>query len=366
MFLTGHTGFKGSWLSTWLIKLGAEVTGYALAPNTQPSMFTLLKLDKHVHSIYGDVRDLENLSQCLADSKAEIFIHLAAQPLVRQSYKDPVETYSTNVMGTVSALEAVRQNPAVKAFLNVTTDKCYQNNEWVWPYRETDRLGGKDPYSNSKACSELITQCYRDSFFPADDYPKHQVAIATARAGNVIGGGDWAEDRLIPDVIRAFQKNETAQVRNPQSIRPWQHVLEPLSGYLLLAEQLIVSGEKHSEAWNFGPSLASCQNVEWLLGRITSLWKDSPGYSIAPNYQNKAHESAILKLDHSKATDLLNWQPIWSLTTALEKTIAWYQLGAEHSACTSFQIDQYQADLKEKLTSSKRILVNLQSIPVPT
>ena len=272
VFLTGHTGFKGSWLSIWLHSLGAEVTGYALEPPTDPSLFSLAGVDGLLTSIIADVRDLERLQAEMVHAAPEIVIHMAAQPLVRDSYKIPVETYATNVMGTVHLLEALRSCPALRAVVNVTTDKVYENREWLWGYREIEPMGGYDPYSNSKGCSELVTAAYRSSYFNPLDYSRHGVAVATARAGNVIGGGDWANDRLIPDVVRSILAGEPVQIRNPGAIRPWQHVLEPLSGYLTLAEHLFAGGARYAQGWNFGPAEEDARPVAWLVERLCSDW----------------------------------------------------------------------------------------------
>jgi len=321
VFVTGHTGFKGTWLCLWLTKLGAQVTGYALEPPTQPSLFELTRLTELLSSHTADIRDFENLSAVLHEAQPEIVFHMAAQPLVRDSYKIPVETYSTNVMGTVHLLEAVRRSPSVRAVVNVTTDKCYETGEWTRGYHENDRLGGYDPYSNSKACSELVTSAYRSSFFNPQLYKQHRVAIATARAGNVIGGGDWAADRLIPDIIRSMLTGETVRVRNPQAIRPWQHVLEPLSGYLLLAQRLYESGPEYAEGWNFGPSDADAKPVEWIVKRMCELWGNVADYIIDSG--DHPHEAYYLKLDCSKSRSRMGWQPRWNLDKALDSINEW-------------------------------------------
>ena len=265
VFLTGHTGFKGGWLALWLQRLGADVTGYALDPPTTPSLFAVARVGAGMRSIINDIRDAETLAQAMREAQPEIVIHMAAQPLVRYSYQAPVETYATNVMGTVHLLEAVRQTDSVRAVVNVTSDKCYENREWVWGYRENEPMGGYDPYSNSKGCAELVTAAYRNSYFNPAQYSQHGVALASARAGNVIGGGDWAEDRLIPDILRAIAAGEAVNIRSPHAIRPWQHVLEPLSGYLLLAQRLIEDGPAHAEGWNFGPSEEDARPVQWIV-----------------------------------------------------------------------------------------------------
>lgn len=321
VFLTGHTGFKGSWLSIWLHSLGAKVTGYALEPPTKPSLFVQAKVAELVNSVDGDVRDAERLKAEMQKVLPEIVIHMAAQPLVRDSYKIPVETYATNVMGTVHLLEAVRGCQSVRAVVNVTTDKVYENREWVWGYRENEPIGGYDPYSNSKGCSELVTSAYRSSYFNPEDYDRHGVAVASARAGNVIGGGDWANDRLIPDIIRAILAKEPVQIRNPHAIRPWQHVLEPLSGYMLLARKLYEQGSTHAEGWNFGPIDEDAQPVEWIVKRLCADWGGGATYEVDKG--EHPHEAHYLKLDCSKARMCLGWQPRWGLETALEKVVSW-------------------------------------------
>jgi CDP-glucose 4,6-dehydratase len=323
VFITGHTGFKGAWLSLWLQQLGAEVTGFALPSPTNPSVFNLTNAKTGMTSITGDVRNLVALSNALAESLAEVVIHMAAQPLVLESYKNPVETYSTNVMGTVNLLEAVRDCPTVRAFVNVTTDKCYENKEWLWSYRENETLGGYDPYSSSKACSELITSSYRNSFFNSNEFPKHLVALASARAGNVIGGGDWSKDRLIPDIIAALSNGQPAIIRNPQAIRPWQHVLEPLNGYLTLAEKLFSSGTTYAEAWNFGPSLEDAKPVSWIAEKITSIWRNGASW-ISQNL-DQPHEASCLTLDTSKAKARLFWRPHLNLEQALNLVVHWHK-----------------------------------------
>jgi CDP-glucose 4,6-dehydratase len=342
VFITGHTGFKGAWLSLWLHQLGADVTGYSLAPPTEPSLYDLCRLDELVTSITGDVRDRAALQNALQRSQAEIVIHMAAQSLVRESYLNPVETYATNVMGTVNLLEAVRRCPSVKAVLNVTTDKCYENKEWVWGYRENEPLGGFDPYSNSKACSELVTAAYRSSFFHPKDYDTHRVAVATARAGNVIGGGDWAKDRIIPDCIRALLKGKPIRVRSHRAVRPWQYVLEPLHGYLLLARRLCEEGPTFAEAWNFGPPAEDARPVEWLVRRLCEQWGEGASYEMDTG--EHPHEAHYLKLDCSKAHAKLAWHPRWNLERALAATISWtrdYRDGKDMRAASLAQIEEY-------------------------
>ncbi len=318
VFLTGHTGFKGSWLSIWLSSMGAEVTGYALAPPTSPSLFELAGLDTVTSSVVGDVRDAEALADALRRAGPEIVFHLAAQPLVRQSYQAPRHTYEVNVMGTVHLLEAVRRADTVRAVVNVTTDKCYENREWPWGYREIDPMGGHDPYSSSKACAELVTAAYRSSFFEAES---PRVSIATARAGNVIGGGDWATDRLVPDFFRAVNSGLPVRIRSPHSIRPWQHVLEPLSGYLTLAQRLGLADGADAESWNFGPEDVDAKPVEWIVRRLSSQWGDGASYEL--DIGTHVHEAGYLKLDISKARLRLGWQPRWNLEQALSACVEW-------------------------------------------
>ena len=324
VFLTGHTGFKGSWLSLWLQSLGAEVTGYALKPPTNPNLFEVAHVEKGMHSVIGDIRDLDSLKKAMKEANPDILIHMAAQPLVRYSYSNPVETYMTNVMGTVHVLEAARDNQNIKAILNVTSDKCYENREIDQGYREEDPMGGFDPYSNSKGCSELVSMAYRNSFFNIDKYQEHGVALATARAGNVIGGGDWAQDRLIPDFMRAIQAKQKVSIRNPYAIRPWQHVLEPLQGYLMLCQKLYEEGPHFSESFNFGPDEKDAKIVEWIAGHLVKTWGDGAAYEIASN-ASSLHEAHFLKLDCTKAHTLLNWQPKWNIKKALDEICAWHK-----------------------------------------
>jgi CDP-glucose 4,6-dehydratase len=341
VFVTGHTGFKGSWLTLWLRALGANVTGYALAPDTTPNLFELARVADGIDSVISDIRDRHAVLNAMKAASPEIVIHMAAQPLVRESYASPVETYETNVMGTVHVLEAVRHVPGVKSVVIVTTDKCYENHEWEWGYRENEAMGGYDPYSSSKGCAELVTSAYRRSFFNPSTYATHGVAIASARAGNVIGGGDWATDRLIPDIMRAIMREERVRIRSPHAIRPWQHVLEPLSGYLLLAEKLY-SEPRYAEAWNFGPNDADARPVQAIVERLTSQWGD--GASWALDGDEHPHEATFLKLDCSKARNRLGWQPRWNLERALDEIVAWYKAAARQEdmrAVTLEQIDQF-------------------------
>jgi len=341
VLVTGHTGFKGSWLCLLLNQLGADVYGYALEPPTHPSLFIEARIAELMTSYIGDVRNLNDLQEVVKKVQPEIVIHMAAQPLVRESYKIPVETYSINVMGTVHLLEACRNTKSVKAIVNVTTDKCYENREWHWGYRENEPMGGYDPYSNSKGCSELVTSAYRNSFFNPKDYEKHGVAIASARAGNVIGGG-WADDRLIPDFIRSITKDEKVLIRSPYAIRPWQHVLEPLTGYLTLAAKLYTEGVQYAQGWNFGPEDSDAQNVEWITNTICQLWGEGASFEIDQNPQ--PHEANYLKLDCSKAKAELGWVPKWNIETTLKSIVDWnkaYLKSDDIREVTNNQINQY-------------------------
>lgn len=340
VMLTGHTGFKGSWLLLWLQQMGATVRGYSLSPIAESSHIDLLQLSDP--STIGDIRDARRLKDEFEKFKPEIVFHLAAQPLVKKSYVDPVETFETNIGGTVNVLEAARHCGTVKVLVNITTDKVYQNYEWVWPYRESDRLGGHDPYSTSKACVELVHESYRKSFFePAG------ILTATARAGNVIGGGDWAEDRLVPDAVKAAVNKATVQVRNPQSVRPWQHVLDPLSGYLLLG-QLLLEGNKMAEgAWNFGPDTADCLSVADLLNKFCAEWSDVQWKDVSKN--TKVHEANMLRLDCSKAINMLQWNPVWNVNSAIAKTAEWYKSFYKNKQVRSVEnLREYLADARQK------------------
>lgn len=319
VFLTGHTGFKGGWTALWLQQMGAEVTGFALAPPTDPALFDVARVADGMTSIIGDIRDRDTIERALVEADPEIVLHMAAQPLVRASYDDPVGTYATNVMGTVHLLEAVRKAGRVRAAVIVTTDKCYENREWVWGYREDEAMGGHDPYSNSKGCAELVTSAYRRSFFHAGD----GTAIASGRAGNVIGGGDWAADRLIPDILRAVERGEPVLIRNPLAVRPWQHVLEPVSGYLVLAQALWENPAAAAEAWNFGPRDDDAQPVQWIVERMCEVWGQGAAWTRDDSVQ--PHEARYLKLDISKARAGLHWQPRWSLPEALDSIVAWHR-----------------------------------------
>jgi CDP-glucose 4,6-dehydratase len=338
VFVTGHTGFKGSWVCLLLRHLGASVVGYSL-PADRPSLFEQARIAESVSSIEGDVRSLDAFRTALAAHKPEIVIHMAAQSLVRRSYADPVETYATNVMGTVNLLAALRAVPSVRAVLVVTSDKCYENREWVWGYRETDAMGGFDPYSSSKGCAELVTAAFRRSFLGSD-----RLGLATARAGNVIGGGDWSPDRLVPDAIRAFRSGTTLQVRQPRAVRPWQYVLEPLTGYLILIQKLWVDAEGFSEAWNFGPGDDDNQPVEALVEQMVELWGRTANWSSAEEAQ--LHEAQLLRLDCSKARSLLRWTPSLALADAVRWTVAWYLAMDGQSDMRAFSIRQIEDYLR--------------------
>ena len=345
VLVTGHTGFKGSWLSLWLQSMGANVVGYALAPPSNPSLFEVAHVAEGMISLEGDVRNTEQVQAAVEQHQPEIVIHMAAQSLVRYSYQNPVETYATNVMGTVNVLEAVRQTSGVRAVVVITSDKCYENREWVWGYREDEAMGGYDPYSNSKGCAELVTSAYRQSFF---NTAGRTVAVASARAGNVIGGGDWAADRLIPDMVRAITEDCPVRIRNPYAIRPWQHVLEPLSGYLLLAQRLYEEGTGYAESWNFGPSEDDAKPVQWIAERFTALW--GGGASWALDQAEHPHEAHYLKLDCSKARIRLNWQPRWPFGQSLENITAWYKAHQQGKDMREFSLRQI-ADYQEQSTT---------------
>jgi CDP-glucose 4,6-dehydratase len=322
VLVTGHTGFKGSWMSLWLQHMGAHLRGIALSPPTAPALFEIARVSDRMEHRVVDIRDFSAVKREFDDFKPEIIIHMAAQPLVRLSYEQPIATYSTNVMGTVHILEAARQCASVKAIVNITTDKCYDNREWVWGYRENEPMGGHDPYSSSKACAELVSSAYRTSFLRDTG-----IALATARAGNVIGGGDWAADRLVSDTLRALEKNESVLIRNPHAIRPWQHVLEPLSGYLLLAQSLYTQGQSDAEGWNFGPSDEDARPVQWVVDYLCKAWGGSATWGL--QLGDHPHEANYLKLDISKARQRLNWAPQWSLETALNHVISWHRAWIE-------------------------------------
>jgi CDP-glucose 4,6-dehydratase len=342
VLITGHTGFKGSWLSLWLSAKGAQVTGYSLPPATQPNLFEAARIADGIESITGDVRELEHLESVIKEHQPEAIFHMAAQSLVRHSYENPLETYSTNVMGTINVLEAVRRTKTVKALINITSDKCYENNEQLRGYCEDDPMGGHDPYSSSKGCAELVTSAYRRSYFSDKPGAEGGVSISTTRAGNVIGGGDWAKDRLIPDIMNAIANGEKVLIRYPDAVRPWQHVLEPLRGYLMLARMQLLDGTKFASAWNFGPGDDDSHPVSWITERLTSLWGDGAGY-ILDNAEHP-HEATYLKLDCSKAEGLLGWSPKLDLSTTLEWIVEWYKAfmkKEEMRRITLAQIERY-------------------------
>ena len=348
VFVTGHTGFKGAWLSLWLKALGADVTGYALDPPTEPNLFEQARVAECVHSIHGDVRDLLHLQAAMAACAPDVVIHMAAQSVVRTSYEEPVDTYATNVMGTVHLMEAVRQLKRPCIVVNVTSDKCYDNREWVWGYRESDAMGGHDPYSNSKGCSELVTNAYRDSYFPPETLSRHGVAVASARAGNAIGGGDWTANQLIPDLIRAFLDRRPCRIRNPVAIRPWQFVLMPLHGYLLLCERLAEDGARFASGWNFGPAEADAKPVSWIADKLVSSWGE--GASWAQDGTAHPAEAQLLRLDTSKARTLLNWHPVLQLDQSLLWIVEWYeafQAGKDLQSLTRRQIERYEYLLQD-------------------
>ena len=367
VLITGHTGFKGSWLALWLANLGADVTGYSLNPPTSPSHFDLLsafpilRFSDSCSSVISDIRDVDKLNETFRTYQPEVVFHLAAQPLVRYSYKNPVETFETNVMGTINVFEACRQTESVRAVINITSDKCYENRECAQGYCESDPMGGYDPYSTSKGCAELVTSCYRRSFFNSvpcspTTIPacSHSVLLASARAGNVIGGGDWAEDRLIPDIIRSVSRNEKVVIRNPKSTRPWQHVLEPLSGYLMLGQMLLEGNSEFAEGWNFGPDDESNIDVETVVKTIKDSW-NKIDYSISqpsnpPTLQpSNLHEAGLLKLDCSKANSKLNWKPVWDINKTVSVTAQWYKEFYENDKIMSqSDLDEYIEDARNK------------------
>jgi CDP-glucose 4,6-dehydratase len=353
VFLTGHTGFKGAWLSLWLQAAGSDVTGYSLAPPTDPSLFEIAGVEQGMRSIRADIRDFDTLRRELRAARPEIVIHMAAQSLVRESYRTPVETYATNVMGTVNVLEAARSVASARAVLIVTTDKCYENREWIWGYREHEPLGGRDPYSNSKACAELVTQAYRASFFAGPGGSDSTAGIASGRAGNVIGGGDWAAERLVPDAIRAFSTAQTVMLRNPNSVRPWQHVLDPLNGYLTLLEHLYAAPGSYSSGWNFGPSDADARDVQDVVRILAGYWGPQAKWQLDGSVH--PHEANYLALDCTKAHRELNWHPTLALESALDWVARWHRLhneGADMQAATLAQIADFEALLKQARSHS--------------
>jgi len=342
ILVTGHTGFKGSWMCMILNTLGANVYGFALDPPTSPSLYETANVELGIKSYIGNIQDLDLFKKVIKEIKPHAIIHMAAQALVRESYTNPVETYATNVLGTVNLFEAIRHEKSIRAVLNITTDKCYKNNEWEWGYRETDELDGYDPYSNSKSCSELVTSSFRNSFFNPKQYNDHGVAIATARAGNVIGGGDWAKDRLIPDFIRAITNNEQIALRNPKAIRPWQHVFAPLTGYIKLLIKLLNNGPEYAEAWNFGPGEEDIKDVKWIISTICKFWGDNSSFIIDKNVH--PHETQYLKLDSSKARTRLNWTSNWDIETSLSYIVDWhkaYNNGFNMREFSDKQIENY-------------------------
>ena len=342
VLITGHTGFKGSWLALWLQVLGAEVIGFALSPPTRPNLFTLADVAAAMTSVIVDVRDYDEVLRLMLFHQPNIVFHLAAQPLVRHSYIEPIETYQTNVMGTVHVLEAARRVSSVSVMVNITTDKCYENQEWFWGYRETDRLGGHDPYSNSKACAELVTSAYRKSF-----YSQASIGLASARAGNVIGGGDWAVDRLVPDIMRACIHQTSIKIRNPQAIRPWQHVLDPLHGYLLLAEKLFKEPSNYSEGWNFGPHAEDIKSVRWIADYLTNCWGNEIHWDSISQDHDAVHEAMQLRLDCAKAHAKLAWQPRWNLQRALTETVQWYKAFEAKTDLKLFTLQQINQFMSE-------------------
>lgn len=338
VLITGHTGFKGSWLSLWLQSMGAHLYGIALEPPTEPALFNLAHVAQGMEHRVANICSFTTVRTLIDEFNPEIIFHMAAQPLVRCSYQQPIETYTTNVMGTIHVLESARHTRSVKAIVNITTDKCYENREWLWGYREDEPLGGYDPYSSSKACAELVSSAYRKSFLKDAG-----IAIATARAGNVVGGGDWASDRLVPDVLRALQNREPVLIRNPHAVRPWQHVLEPLSGYLLLAERLYEHGQTDAESWNFGPLDEDAQSVQSVVEQLCKTWGNDASW--IQQAGNHPHEAGYLKLDISKARNRLHWTPCWTLETALTQTVEWHKswlAGQDMRAVCQQQISLYR------------------------
>ena len=343
VLITGHTGFKGTWLSIWLNELGAKVVGYGLDPYTENDNFIVTGLKDKIIDTRGDIRDCEKLQQVFTKYKPEIVFHLAAQPLVKLSYEIPKETYEVNVMGTLNVLECIRNTSSVKVGIMITTDKCYENKEQIWPYRETDPMGGYDPYSSSKACAEILISSYRNSFLNPKDYDKHGTSIASVRAGNVIGGGDWSKDRIVPDCVRALLNGKDIEIRNPNAVRPWQHVLEPLSGYLLLGAKMFKNGKNYCEGWNFGPERHSIVKVEEVISTIIKEWGN--GEWVNSSSSEDFHEANLLSLDISKAKTYLNWEPAWDLTKCIQMTVAWYRIFSQNGNMYEFckeQISFYQ------------------------
>jgi CDP-glucose 4,6-dehydratase len=344
VFITGHTGFKGSWLTLWLQRLGADVVGFALPPSTEPSMFHLTRASDGITSIEGDVRDLAKVRAALHAHRPEIVIHMAAQALVKTAYADPVTTYTTNVVGTLNVLEAVRHALSVRVAVCITSDKCYQNDEWVWGYRENDRMGGHDPYSSSKGCAELLISAYRDSYFPPEHFAQHHVALASTRAGNVIGGGDWSRDRLVPDTMNAIMSGKPVLIRRPGAVRPWQFVLEPLRGYLHLAERLYDEPARFAGAWNFGPDIEQIKPVQWITDYLTRRWGGNASWLL--DGATHPHEDHFLRLDCTKAKSILGWKPVMDLPTVLDWIVEWYRAyhsGGDLRAITEAQLERYES-----------------------
>jgi CDP-glucose 4,6-dehydratase len=342
VFLTGHTGFKGGWLALWLTAMGAEVRGYALAPATTPSLFEAARVRERVDDVRGDIRDGARLDAAMREFDPEVVFHMAAQPLVRASYADPIGTYETNVIGTARVLDAVRRTPSVRAVVSVTTDKCYENKEWAWGYRETDSLGGYDPYSSSKACAEIVSAAFRTSYFPVERMAEHGVAIATGRAGNVIGGGDWSDDRLIPDLVKGFLEGSPVKIRRPAAIRPWQHVLEPLAGYIALAERLLgEDAARYATAYNFGPAEDDVRPVAWIAERMAQTWGDGSRWVL--DEDESVHEAGYLKLDASRARGELQWRPKLHLGEALDWLVRWYRAQARGEDMQAYSLGQIAA-----------------------
>ncbi len=359
VLITGHTGFKGSWLSIWLKTLGANVVGYALEPYTQRDNFVVTGLKNKITHVIGDIRDFRSLNRVFEESQPEIVFHLAAQPIVGKSYANPKETYDINVGGTVNLLECCRLSNSVRTIINVTSDKCYENREWIWGYRENDSIGGYDPYSSSKGCSELVTSAYRNSFFNMNDSKEHKKSLSSVRAGNVIGGGDWQQARIIPDCIRALENNKAIEIRNPNAIRPWQYVLEPLGGYLLLASNMYKEPGEFCGAWNFGPDDGSVVSVSKIANMVTFCW--GSGSWIDVSGKEEPHEANLLSLDIAKARSYLNWHPVWNIEKAIEATVDWYrnyQLMNAYKICLS-QIEEYCDDFSAVRWNDKRPVLTL-------
>ena len=351
VFITGHTGFKGGWLSLWLKSLGAKVTGFSLDIPTEPSFYKVTRVYEGLNSLRGEIRDFSFLKNTILEHRPEILIHMAALPLVRYSYEHPLDTLSTNILGSIHILEAVRQSEGVRVVINVTSDKCYENQEWVWGYREIDPMGGNDPYSSSKGCSELITTAYRKSFFQSEVNGKSKVALGSARAGNVIGGGDWSQDRLIPDMVRSFINKQPVVIRNPKAVRPWQHVLDPLNGYMTLAEKLWEHGGKFADSWNFGPHENDSCSVENIAAQATEQWGEGATWEM--DTASSHHEASQLRLDCAKAKNNLGWVPLWTLKRSIQKTVEWYKAHLNEQDMKAFtlqQISEYQSDIQHEPT----------------